>query len=94
MQTTSYTIKEDFLKNLLIDREIIPENDKEYHQKFFKPTRENMCDPLKLDHMKEGYNLFTKHLVAGNKFYFVVDSDADGITSSAVMINYMEDHLT
>lgn len=93
MQTTSYTIKEDFLKNLLIDRGIIPEHDNEYHQKFFKPTRENMYDPLKLDHMEEGYNLFTKHLAAGNKFYFVVDSDADGITSSAVMINYMENHL-
>ena len=93
MQTTSYTIKEDFLKNLLIDRGIIPENDNEYHQKFFNPTRENMHDPLKLDHMKEGYDLFTKHLEAGNKFYFVVDSDADGITSSAVMINYMENHL-
>lgn len=93
MQTTSYTIKEDFLKNLLIDRGIIPENNNEYHQKFFKPTRENMYDPLKLDHMEEGYNLFTKHLAAGNKFYFVVDSDADGITSSAVMINYMENHL-
>lgn len=93
MQTTSYTIKEDFLKNLLIDRGIIPENDNEYHQKFFKPTRENMYDPLRLDHMEEGYNLFTKHLAAGNRFYFVVDSDADGITSSAVMINYMENHL-
>ena len=93
MQTTSYTIKEDFLKNLLIDRGIIPENDDEYHQKFFNPTRENMHNPLKLDHMKEGYNLFAKHLKAGNKFYFVVDSDADGITSSAVMINYMENHL-
>lgn len=93
IQTTSYTIKEDFLKNLLIDRGIIPENDDEYHQKFFNPTRENMHDPLKLDHMKEGYNLFAKHLEAGNKFYFVVDSDTDGITSSAVMINYMENHL-
>lgn len=93
MQTTSYTIKEDFLKNLLIDRGIIPENDNEYHQKFFKPTRENMYDPLRLDHMEDGYNLFTKHLAAGNRFYFVVDSDADGITSSAVMINYMENHL-
>ena len=34
MQTTSYTIKEDFLKNLLIDRGIIPENNKEYHHDF------------------------------------------------------------
>ena len=39
MQTTSYTIKEDFLKNLLIDRGIIPENANEYHQKIFNPTR-------------------------------------------------------
>lgn len=93
MQKTSYSIKEDFLKNLLIDRGIIPANDNEYQQMFFHPSVENMHSPLDLDHMEEGFKLFLKHLAAGSKFYYVVDSDADGITSSAVMINYMEDHL-
>lgn len=93
MQKTSYSIKEDFLKNLLIDRAIIPSNDSEYQQKFFHPSVDNMHNPLDLDHMEEGFNLFIKHLAAGSKFYYVVDSDADGITSSAVMINYMEDYL-
>lgn len=93
MQKTSYSIKEDFLKNLLIDRAIIPSNDSEYQQKFFHPSVDNMHNPLDLDHMEEGFNLFIKHLSAGSKFYYVVDSDADGITSSAVMINYMEDYL-
>lgn len=93
IQKTSYSIKEDFLKNLLIDRGIIPANDNEYQQMFFHPSTENMHSPLDLDHMEEGFNLFLKHLAAGSKFYYVVDSDADGITSSAVMINYMEDHL-
>lgn len=93
MQKTSYPIKEDFLKNLLIDRAIIPSNDSEYQQKFFHPSVDNMHNPLDLDHMEEGFNLFIKHLAAGSKFYYIVDSDADGITSSAVMINYMEDYL-
>ena len=93
VQKTSYSIKENFLKNLLIDRKIIPENDNKYQQMFFNPSKENLHNPLDLDHMEEGFKLFLKHLAAGSKFYYVVDSDADGITSSAVMINYMENHL-
>ena len=93
VQKTSYSIKENFLKNLLIDRKIIPENDDKYQQMFFNPSKENLHNPLDLDHMEEGFKLFLKHLAAGSKFYYVVDSDADGITSSAVMINYMENHL-
>lgn len=93
IQKTSYSIKENFLKNLLIDRKIIPENDNKYQQMFFNPSKENLHNPLDLDHMEEGFKLFLKHLATGSKFYYVVDSDADGITSSAVMINYMENHL-
>ena len=37
VQKTSYSIKENFLKNLLIDRKIIPENDNKYQQMFFNP---------------------------------------------------------
>ena len=93
IQTTSYSIENNFLKNLLIDRKIIPENDIIYQNNFFNPTKTNMLNPIDLDNMDKGFNLFLKHLKNGSKFYFVVDSDADGITSSAVMINYMEDFL-
>lgn len=93
IRRTKTDIKTNFLKNLLIDRGIIPENDKEYQQMFFCPTEKNLLNPLDLDNMEDGFNLFLKHLKAESNFYFVVDSDADGFTSSAIFINYMENNL-
>lgn len=93
IKRTKTDIKENFLMNLLIDRGIIPKDDEDYCQMFFHPTKENLINPTNLDHMEDGFNLFKKHLVNGSKFYFVVDSDADGITSSAILINYMEQYL-
>ena len=93
IRRTKTDIKTNFLKNLLIDRGIIPENDKEYQQMFFYPTEKNLLNPLDLDNMEDGFNLFLKHLKAESNFYFVVDSDADGFTSSAIFINYMENNL-
>ena len=87
IKRTKTDIKENFLMNLLIDRGIIPKDDEDYRQMFFHPTKENLINPTNLDHMEDGFNLFKKHLINGGKFYFVVDSDADGITSSAILIN-------
>lgn len=93
IRRTKMEIKENFLINLLIDRGIIPKDDKDYCEMFFHPTKKNLINPTKLDHMEDGFNLFKKHLINGSRFYFVVDSDADGITSSAILINYMEQYL-
>lgn len=94
IRKTTKDIKSNFLKELLIDRGIIPREDAEYQEKFFHPTKEKCnISPLKLDHMEEGFKLFEKHLKKGSKIYFVADADVDGYTSSSVMINYMRDNL-
>lgn len=93
VKRTKKDIKDNFLLNLLIDRNIILETDKKYQEMFFNPTKENLLDSLNLDNMDIGFELFKKHLNKGNKFYIVVDSDADGMTSSAILINYMEKYL-
>ena len=73
IKRTKEDIKDNFLLNLLIDRNIIPEKDKRYQKMFFNPTEENLLDPLNLDNMNIGFNLFKKHLNNGSKFYVVVD---------------------
>ena len=92
IQKTSRKICQDFLRELLLDRGLIT-LDQEYQAKYFKPTKENLLHSFGLDHMAEGFNLFEKHLAAGSKIYVCVDSDIDGFTSSAVLVNYMEDYL-
>lgn len=91
IRKTSYDIKDNYAKNLLLDRGIIQNiQDTDW---YFSPTSENYCDPLALDHMEEGYKLFLKHLQNGSKIRFYVDCDVDGFTSSALFINYFNDNL-
>lgn len=52
-------------------------------------TDEDILDPLLLDNMEAGAKILIKHIAAGDKALFIVDSDADGMTSSAAMINYL-----
>lgn len=89
---TSHNITEDFLNQLLYDRGILHDND-EFKEKFFKPTKENLIDPILLDNMEKGYKLLKKHLEAGSRIYLVIDSDTDGITSSSLFYNYLTDNL-
>ena len=51
IQRTKSNIKEDFVKNLLIDREILIE-DEEFNKKFFYPTKENELNPNLLDNIE------------------------------------------
>lgn len=74
--------------NLLKDREVLPsQGDNSW---YFNPTRDNLCDPLMLDHMEEGYNLYKKHLENGSKIRLYVDCDVDGFTSAAVFLKYFD----
>lgn len=93
VQRTKTDIKEDFVKNLLLDRGILKE-DEEFCKKFFKPTKENELDPELLDNVEEGYQLFKKHLVSGSKFYLIQDSDCDGLTSASLFYNYVKEYLS
>ena len=77
--------------NLLKDREVLPSQGET--DWYFKPTIDNFCDPLTLDHMEEGYQLYKKHLENGSKIRLYVDCDVDGFTSAAVFINYFNKYL-
>lgn len=54
---------------------------------FVSPTSDNYIDPLLLDNMEEGYLCYKKHLLNDDVIDLVVDSDCDGITSSAIFYN-------
>lgn len=56
----------------------------------FLSTDENdILDPLLLDHMVEGAQLLITHIAQNDKAVIIVDSDADGYTSSAIFLNYL-----
>ena len=56
---------------------------------YLNTSREDILDPLLLDNMREGAKMLVKHLSAGDKIFVQVDADADGMTSSAALINYI-----
>lgn len=91
IQRTSKKITENFLKELLIDREIITE-DEDYQSKFFNPTKQNLEDYRLLDNIEKGADLLEKHLKGGRKIYLIVDPDIDGFSSSAVLYNYITEY--
>lgn len=93
IQRTSKKIIENFLKELLIDREIITE-DEDYQSKFFNPTKQNLEDFMLLDNIQKGAVLLENHIKNGSKIYLVVDSDIDGFTSSAVLYNYIKKNFS
>jgi single-stranded-DNA-specific exonuclease len=39
--------------------------------------------------MKEGVELLIKHISQNNNAVIIIDSDADGYTSSAILMNYL-----
>lgn len=42
-----------------------------------------------LDNMREGAKMLVQHIAANDLAYVVVDCDADGFTSSALLLNYL-----
>lgn len=92
VRKTSYDIRNNYAKNLFIDRGILTKRQVEEGASwYFSPTKENLCDPYDLDHMGEALDLFFKHVNNNSRIRFYVDCDVDGFTSSAVLINYMQD---
>jgi single-stranded-DNA-specific exonuclease len=44
---------------------------------------------LLLDNIKQGAYLLLDHILQNHKIIFIVDSDTDGFTSAAILINYI-----
>ena len=93
IQKTTKTIKENFLKELLIDRQLIPANDEDYQARYFSPKKYNLEDFALLDNIMAGAECLEKHIKNKNRIYLVVDSDIDGFTSSAILYNYLMENF-
>lgn len=58
---------------------------------YVHPSKEYELDPYNLDHIEDGANLLLRHLNNNSKILFVVDADADGYTSSAMLWLYIKE---
>ena len=73
------------VEQVLANRGIAPENINHY----LNTTDEDILDPKLIMNMKEGAKMLIKNIAQNNKVLVQVDSDCDGYTSAAVLINYL-----
>ena len=84
--TPSIPVQEDAtpVERVFANRGMFPSDIDHY----LNTTREDILEPALLDNMAEGAKMFVLHLAAGDKIFVQVDSDVDGYTSAAALINY------
>lgn len=71
-----------YLENLLRERGV--EDVKEY----IKPTQNYLNDPVKLDNIEKGAELYLNVIKHNGNILIVVDSDCDGFTSATIIYQY------
>ena len=64
----------------------IPLNEVEH---YLNTTDDDIIDPLKLNNVHEGAIMLIKHIERRDNVLIQIDSDCDGYTSAAVLINYL-----
>ena len=52
-------------------------------------TEDDILDPRCIANMETGAQMLLKHLGANDKIFIQIDSDVDGYTSAAALINYI-----
>ena len=57
--------------------------------RFKYPSAEEVFDPERIEHMFEGAQMLIRHVSQDDKIFIQVDSDCDGYTSAAILINYL-----
>jgi single-stranded-DNA-specific exonuclease len=70
---------------VLINRGISPNN----IQHYLNTTDSDILDPNMVDNMHEGARMLVSHIGQNHKIHIQVDSDCDGYTSAAILINYL-----
>ena len=56
---------------------------------YLNTTDDDIYDPLLLKNVKRGAEILLKHIGQNSKIYMLIDPDCDGITSSALFLNYL-----
>ena len=58
-------------------------------QHYLNTSEDDVYSPTLLDNIDKGAKMLIKHLATGNKIFIQVDSDCDGFSSAAALINYI-----
>ena len=58
-------------------------------QHYLNTTDEDILDPSSIDRIEEGAKMLVKHVSQEHKVFLQVDSDCDGFTSAALLLNYL-----
>jgi single-stranded-DNA-specific exonuclease len=73
------------VEQVLLNRGIMPDNVNHY----LNTTDADILDPTLIMNMKQGAQMLIKHIAQNDKVLIQVDSDCDGYTSAAALINYL-----
>ena len=73
------------VEQVLANRGIAPENVEHY----LNTTDEDILSPMLIMNIEEGVKVLIKHIAQGDKVLIQIDSDCDGYTSAAALINYL-----
>lgn len=73
------------VERVLSNRGISPMNIKHY----LNTTDDDILNPAQIMNIKEGVKILIKHINNNDKILIQVDSDCDGYTSAAALINYL-----
>lgn len=73
------------IEQVLFNRGINPKD----IEHFKYPSVNDLVNPEKLEHIKDGVAMLISHIERNDKIFIQVDSDCDGYTSSAILINYL-----
>lgn len=73
------------VEQVLFNRGINPKD----IEHFKYPSVNDLVNPEKLEHIKDGVAMLISHIERNDKIFIQIDSDCDGYTSSAILINYL-----
>ena len=73
------------VEQVLANRGIAPENVEHY----LNTTDEDILSPMLIMNIEEGVKVLIRHIAQGDKVLVQIDSDCDGYTSAAALINYL-----
>ena len=79
------TEQNTLVERVFANRGINPQDVEHY----LHTTDEDILDPLLIDNMEEGAKMLVKHIAQNDIVLIQIDSDADGFTSAATLINYL-----
>ena len=60
---------------------------------FLNTTQDDVLSPDTIAHMRDGAQMLIKHISANDNIFIQIDSDCDGFTSAALLINYLHRHF-